>query len=395
MDLEGSESVRFPKYHTRPAMNSFPKLKRACRELPVELRRFLGGRYPGFVTARNPRSLGQEVPVFMFHSVENEQFSSQLEFLARNGYQTLTLNSFLKFLRGECELDGPSVLLTFDDGHESWHRTAFPLLRKHGFHAVGFLVPNFVREKSDGTPWLTWDQVREIEQSGTMTFESHTANHDKTFVTPDLVDFFHPSFETNPLGLDTPWIHDGGEYTNKLKPGTPVYGNSPRLAGKLRFIDNPEVRKGCTDFVTNQGTTGFFQTPHWRKRLLVHWRMLVEKNPETSFETTRDQKKAILEGLVTSRELLAEKLSRAVTHLCLPWGTGSKLAVELSQEAGYESVFWVTNDQQNINRCGTSPFGITRLKDDFITRLPGKGRSALHEVFFRKLRRRADKIDIY
>lgn len=376
-------------------MSSTLKLKRACRELPIELRRFLRNRYPRFVTARNPRPLEQEVPVFMFHSVEREQFSTQLEFLARNGYRTLTLDSFLSFLRGEHRLDGPSVMLTFDDGHESWHRIAFPLLLKHGFHAVGFLVPNFIRKQKDQTPWLTWTQIREIEQSGTMSFESHTANHDKVFIAPDLVDFFHPSFETNPLGLDTPWVHDGGSYTNKLKPGTPVYRNTSRLAGKLRFMDNLEVRNGCTDFVNNNGGTEFFRNRNWKKLLLVQWRGLAAKHPDTKLETSEDRNNGILEGLVTSRSLLTKELSRPVNHLCLPWGVGSELTVELSKEAGYSSVFWVTTNQQNINRCGTSPFGITRLKDDFLTRLPGNGRSALHEVFFKKLRRRADKIDIY
>ena len=122
------------------------KIAKALKELPIEAGRFAHGRYPRFVGSPSNVPLGQEVPVFMFHSVEHDAFAAQLAYLQRNGYRTLTLDAFMAFLHGTLPLDGPSVLLTFDDGHKSWFEVAYPLLRAHGFCAVGFLVPLLVKD---------------------------------------------------------------------------------------------------------------------------------------------------------------------------------------------------------------------------------------------------------
>jgi hypothetical protein len=48
-----------------------------------------------------------------------------------------------------------------------------------------------------------------------------------------------------------------------------------------------------------------------------------------------------------------------------------------------------------INRPGNDPYFIPRLKDDYIMRLPGKGRQSLSELFLMKIRRRSMMTNIY
>jgi hypothetical protein len=347
------------------------------------------------VTSYRNRPLGQQIPVFMFHSVEHDLFEAQLIFLQQNQYQTLTMAAFTAFLHGERRRDGPSVLLTFDDGHKSWYEVAYPLLKKYGFHAVGFLVPTFIREQPSPGAWLSWPEVLEMEQSGAMSFESHTAHHDQIFVGPKLIDFYHPAYNHNPLELDIPWVYEQENYTNQLRWGMPIYTHASRFAGWPRFLDDPAIRQACIKAVDQNGSRAFFTQPNWRQTLMKRYRSALSDQIVPQYESKEAQRSAILMDLAKAQQMLSEKLGRSVLHLCYPWGIGSELAVTLSREAGYASNFWVVNKERNSNRPGDCPFHIPRLKDDYLMRLPGVKRQSLAEVFMMKLRRRSGKLHIY
>lgn len=375
------------------------KMKRAAVEVPVEIRRIMNGSYPPFVTATfNPRMLG-EVPVFMFHTVERGSFQAQLEYLKDNGYRTLTLVEFLDYLKGDLTLKDPAVLLTFDDGEKSLYEVAYPLLKRYGFHAVAFVIPHYMRDSPDlrpGKGWLSWEQLREMDQSGVIDIQSHSYYHALVFTSPELEGFYHPGSALNGLMMDVPWTEVNGEYTNNLPWGAPLYRTSPRLSGRNRYLDDPQVHWECAAWVAARGGARFFQRPDWRAEL----RQVFRKARKTywrgdTYETPEALNQQILIELHRSRYALEEQLGKQVKHLCYPWGAGSEIAAELSREAGYESNFWLSLPGKSSNRCGDSPFSITRLKDDYLFRLPGKGRRTLFDIFMLKLVRRAKTVDIY
>ncbi len=365
----------------------------------MEIRRIMNGSYPPFVTAAFKPRLLREVPVFMFHTVERGSFQAQLDFLKDNGYRTLTMGEFLDYLKGEFTLKDPAVLLTFDDGEKSLYEVAYPLLKRYGYHAVAFVIPHFMRETPDlrpGKGWLAWEQLREMDQSGVIDIQSHSHYHARVFISPELEDFYHPGSALNGLMMDVPWTEINGEYTNNLPWGTPLYRSAPRLSGRKRYLDDPQVRWECVSWVAARGGARFFQKPDWRAELRrvfreaqkTYWR-------RDTYETPGDQNQQILIELHRSRYALEEQLGKRVKHLCYPWGTGSQIATELSREVGYESNFWLSLPGKSSNRCGDSPFEITRLKDDYLFRLPGKGRRTLLDIFMLKLMRRVKTVDIY
>lgn len=71
-------------------------------------------------------------------------FEQQLKYLKDNGYKTLTMDEFVKWMYGEINLPAKSVLLTIDDGamgtglHNG--NKLIPLLEKYQAHATLFLV---------------------------------------------------------------------------------------------------------------------------------------------------------------------------------------------------------------------------------------------------------------
>ncbi|MDD2335107.1 MAG: polysaccharide deacetylase family protein [Geobacteraceae bacterium] len=127
------------------------------------------------------------VPVLMYHALENEdhpagatdpgeqlyilpvrQFREQMEYLRQEGFQTFLLEELLAM---DCWLE-KSVVLTFDDGHESNYTLALPLLKEFGFKADFFITTDWI-----GTPnYLTEEQVRELSNAG-MGIGSHGVSH--------------------------------------------------------------------------------------------------------------------------------------------------------------------------------------------------------------------------
>jgi peptidoglycan/xylan/chitin deacetylase (PgdA/CDA1 family) len=66
----------------------------------------------------------------------------------------------------------PGAIITFDDGHESNHRLAFPALRGAGMSADFFVNPAQV-----GTPgFASWSALREMAEGG-MSIQSHGLDH--------------------------------------------------------------------------------------------------------------------------------------------------------------------------------------------------------------------------
>lgn len=108
-------------------------------------------------------------------------FESNLAFLEREGYETVTLQEVCAFVEGHGDLPPKPIAITFDDGWEGVYRYAFPLLVKHKMKATVFLIAGKVQDPArrdtftvERLTMLDWDQVRKMESSGLIDFESHT-----------------------------------------------------------------------------------------------------------------------------------------------------------------------------------------------------------------------------
>ena len=124
---------------------------------------------------------GHSVPVLMYHALGNEpwgieslfvrpkDFERHLIYLTENGYDPI----FFEDLCHVDEYDKP-VILTFDDGYTDNYTELFPLLQKYGIKATVFLVSGSMDQ---GEFYLTTDQIREMADSGLVSFQSHTVTH--------------------------------------------------------------------------------------------------------------------------------------------------------------------------------------------------------------------------
>jgi len=124
----------------------------------------------------------QTVPILCYHrfgngaskmTVSAANFAAQLEWLSRSGYHVVRLEQLVAYLEGRLPLPRRSVVITIDDGYESVHRHAFPLLKRYGFPATLFVYPDFIGAGDA----LSWSQLAELVASGLVDVQPHSKSH--------------------------------------------------------------------------------------------------------------------------------------------------------------------------------------------------------------------------
>lgn len=124
----------------------------------------------------------QTVPILTYHRFGNgggrmvvspANFAAQLEWLARNDYRVIRLEQLAAYLAGKEALPQRAVVITIDDGYESVHRHALPLLRRYGFPATLFVYTDFVGSGDA----LSWQQLHELAASGLVDVQAHSKSH--------------------------------------------------------------------------------------------------------------------------------------------------------------------------------------------------------------------------
>ena len=166
------------------------------------------------------RNSGTRISILMYHSIldqddpnrhpyfqtntKPEIFAQQMQFLADNNYNVISLSEAISLIGGSPQLPNqlnnsvtaakqpipqlPNysitsprkyVVLTWDDGYRDFHDNAWPILKKHGFTATMFLPTGYIsndRKSLIGKNCLTWDEVTTLAGEGA-SFGAHTVSH--------------------------------------------------------------------------------------------------------------------------------------------------------------------------------------------------------------------------
>lgn len=130
--------------------------------------------------------MSQEVRKTYFpQTVTAERLIAHFNWLRDNGYTPVSWQQIKDARAGRGQLPPKPVLLTFDDGYASFYTIIYPILRAYHYPAVYGLVTSWLETPPDGhinyggiklprSAFVTWEQVREMQQSGLIEMASHT-----------------------------------------------------------------------------------------------------------------------------------------------------------------------------------------------------------------------------
>lgn len=125
------------------------------------------------------------IPTLMYHhfvevgektsytTITNKAFEEQITYLKSKGYNTVTDQDIVDFYYNGKELPQNPIHITIDDGYESNYKFAYPILKKNNMKATIFIIVSRI-DGEYGPPRLTWEQIKEMSDSGVISIQSHT-----------------------------------------------------------------------------------------------------------------------------------------------------------------------------------------------------------------------------
>ena len=124
--------------------------------------------------------------ILMYHSVCTDKyfstvtpyvFEKQMRYMHDMQVPVISLKELIYRIQQKKPLDG-AVVLTFDDGYADNYEHAFPILKEFKFPATIFVTTNFISMQGrENKAYLSIEQLREMEHSGLIDIEPHTASH--------------------------------------------------------------------------------------------------------------------------------------------------------------------------------------------------------------------------
>lgn len=139
------------------------------------------------------------VTVIMYHNISPkpqltgqycvsvEEFERDLKNIVKQGYTTVSVKQLADYYNGVGKLPQRPMVITFDDGQESFYKYAYPLLKKYNCCAVMNVVGSFADEYTENNDhnvdysYLNWQEIKELAESGIVEIGNHTyAMHEIT-----------------------------------------------------------------------------------------------------------------------------------------------------------------------------------------------------------------------
>ena len=135
------------------------------------------------------------LPILAYHKIGTQKelgipwitpslFEKQIAFLHSEKYQAISPNDLTEAIFGTKPLPKKPVMITFDDGYDSFYTHAFPILKRYGFTATIFMLTGYVGKWNFWDARLGWkrfkhlskEQIIDLSMEG-FTFGSHGLNH--------------------------------------------------------------------------------------------------------------------------------------------------------------------------------------------------------------------------
>ena len=132
-----------------------------------------------------PAAENFSIPILLYHrlgptvadgmTITTPVFEAHMKYLRDNGYTVIPLRQLIDHYLGKGPAPKPkSVVIVEDDAHKSVYSDMLPIIRKYRYPVTVFAYPSAI---SNAKYAMTWEQMRELKQTGLFDFQSHTYWH--------------------------------------------------------------------------------------------------------------------------------------------------------------------------------------------------------------------------
>lgn len=199
-----------------------------------------------FLVLYNQKQISVNIPILMYHDIKldsknqyvvsEERFFEDMCYLEREGYTALLPEDFIKVASNEVEAPEKPIMITFDDGYYGNYEYAYPVLKATNMKAVIGVIASNMREDdiinnifrdyenyipptyeeieyedNSGKPiFMSWNECKEIYESGIIAIESHTYN----LHNPDSGGMY---VDSGPNGIQKKHKESNSDYYHRFK----------------------------------------------------------------------------------------------------------------------------------------------------------------------------------
>ena len=160
------------------------------------------------------------------YAISPAQFAQQITALRKNGFNFISVDQLLKANQGSYKLPNKPLLITVDDGYQSFYKYAYPVIKANKVPVVLAVVGSWLEPKAnqpvsfgDETikrdEILSWPELKEMQDSGLVEIGSHSYN-------------LHRGILGNPQGNSQP-----AATTRLYDPATKTYENDQTYDARI------------------------------------------------------------------------------------------------------------------------------------------------------------------
>lgn len=109
-------------------------------------------------------------------NVSVEMFQNHINEIEKSGMEFINPSIFKRKILKREKFEKRYILLTVDDSFKSFYENAWPILKEK---KIPFIIFVNTREINNNHPnYMTWDQIRELKNSGLVTIGGHSWSHE-------------------------------------------------------------------------------------------------------------------------------------------------------------------------------------------------------------------------
>ena len=174
-------------------------------------------------------SVPEGVSILMYHMIGDMKNNSavmtednlriQMQYLKDHGYHPITMQELYDYVTKGEKLPSKPVCITFDDGYLDSYTIVYPMMKEFGYPWTLFLITDDVGKSYNR---MTWEQLKEMADSGAVTIANHTLSHPKLHTLPTRAEKENEIIGANKalkyhLGIDNLWFaYPYGDYDDEV-----------------------------------------------------------------------------------------------------------------------------------------------------------------------------------